>query len=118
MEQAGPRNRLTAEDIREVLRYLISFKAVKAFANLVGWYVHDHIAPKAKMKIAGNPRIQVRIRSDDIFEPHTMRTGDIQQGFLVGGLHRCDGTDQVYICRRKHVGSSRGHRRRQCRGNN
>jgi len=52
-----PRNRLTAEDIREVIRYFISFKAVKAFVNLLGWYVHDHIAPIAKMKIAGNPRI-------------------------------------------------------------
>ena len=53
----GPRNQLTREDIIEVVRYLFSLKAVKAFVNLAGWYVHDHIAPRAKMKIAGNPRI-------------------------------------------------------------
>jgi len=52
-----PRNRLTKRDIKEVFRYFFSFGAVKAFANLVGWYIHDHIAPKAKMKIVGNPRI-------------------------------------------------------------
>ena len=54
---SGPRNLLTGEDIKEVLRYLFSFKAIKAFVEFVGWYVHDHIAPKTKMKIAGNPRI-------------------------------------------------------------
>lgn len=53
----APRNRLTKEDIKEVIRYFFSLKAVKAFLDLVGWYVHDHIAPKAKMRIAGNPRI-------------------------------------------------------------
>jgi len=53
----GARNRLTKEDIKEVLRYFFSLEAIKAFINLVGWYIHDHVAPRAKMKIAGNPRI-------------------------------------------------------------
>ena len=56
-EQSIPRNRLTKEDVKEVLKYFLSVKSVKAFANLLGWYVHDHVAPKAKMRIAGNPRI-------------------------------------------------------------
>jgi acetyltransferase-like isoleucine patch superfamily enzyme len=56
-EHSQPRNRLSKEDIKEVLRYLFSFKAIKGFINLVGWYIHDHVAPRAKMNIAGNPRI-------------------------------------------------------------
>lgn len=57
MNKGAPRNKLTKEDIKEVIKYLFSFKAIKAFINLVGWYIHDHVAPRAKMKIAGNPRI-------------------------------------------------------------
>lgn len=57
MNHEEPRNTLTKEDIREVLRYLFSVRAIKSFINLVGWYVHDHIAPRARMKIVGNPRI-------------------------------------------------------------
>jgi acetyltransferase-like isoleucine patch superfamily enzyme len=57
VDREGPRNTLTRGDITEVLRYLFTFKTIKAFIDLLGWYVHDHIAPKAKMKIAGNPRI-------------------------------------------------------------
>lgn len=53
----GPRNQLTKEDIKEVLRTLFSLEVIKAFINLAGWYIHDHVAPRAKMKIAGNPRI-------------------------------------------------------------
>ena len=56
-QQDGPRNKLTKDDIKEVLKYFFSANAIKDFAYLLGWYVHDHIAPKAKMKIAGNPRI-------------------------------------------------------------
>lgn len=54
---AAPRNTLTAKDVTEVLRYLFSLSGLKAWANLVGWYVHDHIAPRARMSTAGNPRI-------------------------------------------------------------
>jgi acetyltransferase-like isoleucine patch superfamily enzyme len=57
ISQELPRNRLTKEDIKEVIKYFFSFKAIKSFINLVGWYIHDHIAPRAKMNITGNPRI-------------------------------------------------------------
>ena len=53
----GPRNRLTAQDLREVIRYLFSPCTLWALANLVGWYVHDHVAPRARMHVRGNPRI-------------------------------------------------------------
>src|SRR3972149_12285890 len=43
--------------IKELLRYLFSFMAVKAFSNLLCWYVLDHIAPRAKLNIAGKVRI-------------------------------------------------------------
>src|SRR3989304_3302365 len=52
-----PRNRLTLQDLMEVLRYLLSSHALKGFGRLVGWYIHDHIAPRARMQTAGNPRI-------------------------------------------------------------
>jgi len=48
---------VTQADVFEVVRYLFSFHAVKALLNLVGWYVHDHIAPRAQMHVSGNPRI-------------------------------------------------------------
>jgi acetyltransferase-like isoleucine patch superfamily enzyme len=53
----APRNTLTAADVREVLRYFFSIGAIKAFVKLLGWYVHDHIAPLAQMQQAGNARI-------------------------------------------------------------
>jgi acetyltransferase-like isoleucine patch superfamily enzyme len=55
--QAAPRNRATAGDFLEVLRYLLTPTAVRALAELVGYYVHDHIASRARMKVIGNPRI-------------------------------------------------------------
>jgi len=57
MENRGARNKVTKEDIKEVLTYLFSPTAIKAYANLVGWYVHDHIAPRARMRFGGNSRI-------------------------------------------------------------
>lgn len=54
---ASPRNSLTAADVREVLKYGASFGALKAWANLIGWYVHDHIAPRAQMRQDGTARI-------------------------------------------------------------
>jgi len=52
-----PRNRLRGEDIREVLRYLFTPRIVRALLELAGWYIHDHVAPRAKMNVAENPRI-------------------------------------------------------------
>lgn len=43
--------------IKELLRYLFSFLAVKALLNLLCWYVLDHIAPRTKLNIAGRVRI-------------------------------------------------------------
>lgn len=57
MPHSSPRNHLTREDMKEVLRYLLSFRALKAWVNLIGWYVHDHIAPLAQLHQSGNPRI-------------------------------------------------------------
>lgn len=51
------RNRRSKDNIKEVLRYLFSLTFLKAFLNLLYWYVLDHIAPKAKMNITGNARI-------------------------------------------------------------
>ncbi len=43
--------------IWEVLRYGFSIGAfVRAFEKYL-WYIHDHVAPRAQMKLAGNPRI-------------------------------------------------------------
>jgi acetyltransferase-like isoleucine patch superfamily enzyme len=53
----SPRNRLGKKDILEVLRILCSLKLIKGLISLAGWYIHDHLAPKAEMHIAGNPRI-------------------------------------------------------------
>ena len=50
-------NRQSKNIIKEVLRYLFSLTSIKAFSNLLCWYVLDHIAPKAKMNISGNARI-------------------------------------------------------------
>jgi len=56
-DHKGPRNKLTRDDMKEVLRYLFSFKTIGAFIGVIGWYIHDHVAPRARMEIAGNPRI-------------------------------------------------------------
>jgi acetyltransferase-like isoleucine patch superfamily enzyme len=57
MSHSSPRNRLTHEDVKEVLRHLLSLGALKAWVNLIGWYVHDHIAPLAQLHQSGNLRI-------------------------------------------------------------
>jgi acetyltransferase-like isoleucine patch superfamily enzyme len=43
--------------IVEVLRYGLSFVAMKEAFYKYAWYVHDHVAPIAKMDIQGNARI-------------------------------------------------------------
>jgi acetyltransferase-like isoleucine patch superfamily enzyme len=52
-----PRNTATAADITEVVRYGLSIGALKALVNLIGWYIHDHVAPLAQMHQAGGGRI-------------------------------------------------------------
>ena len=52
-----PRNKVSSKDISEVLRYLLTLGFYKAIASRVGYYIHDHVAPKAKMTLKGNPRI-------------------------------------------------------------
>ena len=45
------------EYILEVMRYGFGIAAFKAITEKYAWYVHDHIAPLAKMKKADNVRI-------------------------------------------------------------
>lgn len=52
-----PRSKITGKDLWEVLRFGFSFTALKSIISLFGYYVHDHIAPKAKMHKGRNPRI-------------------------------------------------------------
>ncbi len=53
----APRNKLSRDDVKEVLRYGVSLSMIKGIISYIGWYIHDHVAPRAKMTIAGNPRI-------------------------------------------------------------
>lgn len=43
--------------ILEFLRYVFSFTAINEAFSKYAWYIHDHIAPVAKMKKAANVRI-------------------------------------------------------------
>lgn len=43
--------------IFEVLRYGISLSALKSVFEKYAWYIHDHVAPIARMKKSGNARI-------------------------------------------------------------
>lgn len=52
-----PRNKITGKDVLEIFRYGFSLTAIKSLFSLFGYYIHDHIAPKAQMHISGNPRI-------------------------------------------------------------
>lgn len=53
----APRNRITKRDFFEIFRYLLSPSFVKSLFYKLGYHIHDHVAPVAKMHIAGNPRI-------------------------------------------------------------
>ena len=57
MEYSAPRNKITSRDIFEVLRYLFSPSFIKSLLCKLAYHIHDHVAPLAKMHIAGNPRI-------------------------------------------------------------
>lgn len=52
-----PRNKITGKDVLEIFRYGFSLTTIKSLFSLFGYYIHDHIAPKAQMHISGNPRI-------------------------------------------------------------
>lgn len=43
--------------IVEILRYGFSLRVIKAMLEKYAWYVHDHVAPKAKMAKGENVRI-------------------------------------------------------------
>lgn len=43
--------------MREVLRYGLSWTALRCYAYRFAYYVHDHVTPVAQMVRAGNPRI-------------------------------------------------------------
>ena len=50
-------NRLGPRDIWEVVRYTFSITFVRVLVSSFGYLIHDHVAPRAQMHIAGNPRI-------------------------------------------------------------
>jgi acetyltransferase-like isoleucine patch superfamily enzyme len=52
-----PRNRVEWKDVWEVLRYSFSITFIKVIAYKFGYFIHDHVAPRAQMHIKGNPRI-------------------------------------------------------------
>ncbi|MHA2230893.1 MAG: acyltransferase [Candidatus Hodarchaeales archaeon] len=52
-----PRNKIEWRDIWEVIRYTFSFSLMKIIAYKYGYFIHDHVAPRAQMNIKGNPRI-------------------------------------------------------------
>lgn len=52
-----PRNRPAAGDLAELLRFLFSPRLFLALGQWLAWYIHDHVAPRARMKALGNPRI-------------------------------------------------------------
>jgi acetyltransferase-like isoleucine patch superfamily enzyme len=57
MTETAPRNNVRLKDLKEVLRYGLSPSALTGFMRLIGWYIHDHIAPRAQLQQAGNARI-------------------------------------------------------------
>ena len=52
-----PRNRVEWGDIWEVTKYSFSLTLFKELAYKFGYFIHDHVAPRAQMNIKGNPRI-------------------------------------------------------------
>lgn len=45
------------EHIFELIRYSFSLSAIREMFGRYAWYIHDHVAPIARMKKAGNVRI-------------------------------------------------------------
>lgn len=56
-EPKAVRNTPSWPDILEVLRYGFSPTCLKALIYMFAYFVHDHVAPRAQMHTAGNPRI-------------------------------------------------------------
>lgn len=52
-----PRNKVEWRDIWEVLRYSFSITLIKELFYKFGYFIHDHVAPRAQMHTNGNPRI-------------------------------------------------------------
>jgi acetyltransferase-like isoleucine patch superfamily enzyme len=55
--KTSPRNTIQGKDIIEVLQYTFSMTFIKETIRKFGYYIHDHVAPIARMHIKGNPRI-------------------------------------------------------------
>jgi len=56
-DYSPPRNKITQGDLLEIFRYLFSPTFLKSLFYKLGYHIHDHVAPVAKMHISGNPRI-------------------------------------------------------------
>ena len=52
-----PRNRVEWRDIWEVIKYSFSLTLFKELAYKFGYFIHDHVAPRAQLNAKGNPRI-------------------------------------------------------------
>lgn len=55
--ETDPRNKLTLQDILEVLRYTFSITMLKESLFKFGYFIHDHVAPRAQIHLKGNHRI-------------------------------------------------------------
>lgn len=55
--RAKPRNQVEWKDLLEVFRYTFTLTFVKAMLYKFGYFIHDHVAPRAQLHIKGNPRI-------------------------------------------------------------
>ncbi len=51
------RNRIELKDVWEVIRYFFTFTLVKTVVYKFGYFIHDHVAPRAQLTVKGNPRI-------------------------------------------------------------
>ena len=53
----APRNKIESKDLWEVVRYTFSFTFLKEILYKFGYFIHDHVAPRAQIHVKGNPRI-------------------------------------------------------------
>jgi acetyltransferase-like isoleucine patch superfamily enzyme len=51
------RNKVGLRDLWEVVRYTFSPTMIKELIYKYGYFIHDHVAPRAQLHIQGNPRI-------------------------------------------------------------
>ncbi|MEW6359075.1 MAG: acyltransferase [Planctomycetota bacterium] len=52
-----PRNRPALKDVIEVILHMLSPTAIRAYFSMFGYYIHDHVAPRARMHKGRNVRI-------------------------------------------------------------